>query len=100
MEIMHSYGQYCRHFAKRLAASKLLVNVPFRVSPQLHLLRIVHMALDLVGDGLADAALHLELGGCAVGHADAQADGELAVVISGVFRLAPVRGEEFADVVE
>ena len=69
-------------------------------SKQLYLLGMVHLALDLVGDCLADAALHFQFCGCAVLNADAQANGELAVIIGGVLRLAPVRGEEFADVVE
>ena len=67
---------------------------------QFHLLRVVHLALDFVGDRFADAALHLELGGCAVENGDAQADGELAVFIGGVFGIAPMGGKQFADVFE
>ena len=69
-------------------------------SEEFHLLRIVHLTLDLVSDRPADGALHLELGGRAVLDGDAQADGELAVVIGCVFRLAPVGGEQFANVVD
>jgi hypothetical protein len=69
-------------------------------SEQLHLPRVIDLAFDLVGDRFADAALHLELGGSAVLHADAQADGEFAVIIGGVLRFAPVRGEQVADMVE
>jgi len=69
-------------------------------SQQLHLLWVIHLALDLIGDRFADAALHFELGGCAVENGDAQADGELAVFIGGVFGFAPMGGEQFADVVE
>jgi hypothetical protein len=67
---------------------------------QLHLVGVIDLALDLVGDRFADRTLHLELGGCTVEHRDAQADGELAVFIGGVFRFAPVGGKEFADVVD
>ena len=69
-------------------------------SQQFHLLRVIDLALDLVGDRFADAALHLELCGCAVENGDAQADGELTVFIGGIFRFAPVGGEQFADVFE
>lgn len=67
---------------------------------QFHLLRVVHLALDLVGDRFADTALHFKLGGCAVENGDPQADGELAVFVGGVLRFAPVGGEQFAGVFE
>ena len=67
---------------------------------QLHLLRVIHLALNLVSDRFADAALHLELGGCPVENGDAKADGELAVFIGGVFGFAPVGGKQFTNVVE
>jgi hypothetical protein len=67
---------------------------------QFHLLRVVHLALDLIGDCFADAALHFELGGCAVQHGDAQTDGELAVFIGGVFGFALMGGKQFTNVVE
>ena len=38
---------------------------------QRHLPGVIDLALDLVGDRFADAALHFELGGSAVLHADA-----------------------------
>jgi hypothetical protein len=64
------------------------------------MLLAISASLRFVGHGFADRALHLQLGGCAFLHDDAQADGKLAVVIGGVFRLALVGGEQFADVVE
>jgi hypothetical protein len=69
-------------------------------SQQLHLRWVLDLALDLVSDRLADRASHLELGGSAVLDGDAQADGELAVFVGGVLRLAPVSGEQFANVVD
>ena len=69
-------------------------------SQQLHLVGVINLALDLVGDRFADRALHLELGGSAVLNANAQADREFAIIVGGVLCLAPVRGEEFANVVE
>ena len=50
-------------------------------SQQFHLLRVIDLALDLVGDRFADAALHFELGWCAVENGDAQADGELVMIM-------------------
>ena len=67
---------------------------------QFHLLRVIDLALDLVGDRFADAALHFELGWCAVENGDAQADGEFAVFIGGVLGFAPVGGKQFTNVVE
>ena len=67
---------------------------------ELHLIRVLDLAFDLVSDRFADGAFHLELGGRTVLDGDAQADGEFAVVIGGVFRLAPVGGEQFANVVD
>jgi hypothetical protein len=67
---------------------------------QLHICRVLNLVPDLISHCLADGAFDLELGRSAVLDGDAQADCEFAVVIRGVLRLAPVGGEQFADVVE
>ena len=51
------------------------------LSKQFHLPRTLHLTLHLIGDRPADGAFHLELRRHAIGHAHAEADAELAVVI-------------------
>jgi hypothetical protein len=61
------------------------------------LLLAISASLRFVSHGFADGALYLELGGCAVPHGVAEADGEFAIIGGGVLRLASTGCKQCPD---